>query len=187
MQIIGRYDEVCRRSTVLENALNEDKHTLQIFKEGNILVNHAIQDTHSNIETNIVDTVNQALSLVFDDPYTVSLRISQKGFDYKVPVIDIVLKKDGVEIDKNLMQCVSGGQLVVISIIMRIAFILLNKEHRKILILDESLGALSRITNDDLVSNLERTVKVLYKLSDYFGIQMIVITHTQVGENGVEV
>lgn len=174
-------EKVSSLTTTLEN-LSDD---LQIAKEGIILVNQAVKDTHLSIENNIVSTVNHALSVVFDDPYKVSLQISDRGSDCRTPTISIVLHKDGVEMDKNLLQCVSGGQLVIISIILRIAFILLNKSHRRLLLLDESLGALSRISDGSVDSNLVKAVNMLQKLSEHFDIQMILITHTQVGENGI--
>lgn len=166
------------KAEIFSSAIQKDEAQLQLAKEGSILVSKAIEDTHKCLETSVISTVNKALKLVFDDPYEMCLRVTQRGSASKTSQVNIVLKKNGVEVDKNLQECVCGGQLVVISIILRIAFILLNKEHRRILLLDEALGSLSRVAEDGQDSNLQKAVKMLEKLADAFKVQMLIITHT---------
>lgn len=172
------HDTTKEKLQIYSNVIEKDEVQLQVAKEGSILVSKAVEDTHKCLETSVVCTVNRALQLVFDDPYEMYLRVTQRGTSSKTSQVNIVLKKDGVEVDKNLQECVCGGQLVIVSIILRIAFILLNKEHRRVLLLDEALGSLSRISENEQDSNLQKAVKMLERLSETFKIQMLVITHT---------
>ena len=90
------------------------------------------------------------------------------------------MKKDGIALDKNLTDCCSGGVLTVISIVFRMAFMLLHTDKRRILLLDEALGSLSRQTENDTESSLEKTVQMLKQLANAFDVQMMIITHTGV-------
>lgn len=183
--ILDRFNKIRLLKSALEDKIRifdytiaEDVSKLDMVKEGSILVCKAVEDTHKCLETSIISTVNKALALVFDDPYEVSLRVTQRGTVSKTSQVSLVLKKDGVEVDRNLDECVCGGQLVIVSIILRIAFILLNEDNRRILLLDEALGSLSRVADEGSNSNLHKAVKMLEKLADTFKIQMLVITHT---------
>ena len=59
---------------------------------------------------------------------------------------------------------------------------MLKSDQRRILLLDEALGALSRTVGDSGESNLEKSARMLEKLSDMFGIQMVIVSHTGVGQ-----
>lgn len=166
----------------LEATLSEYEKSLSNLRESSLAVSKAVEDTHRCLETSIVDVVNKALAVVFDEPYEMSLKVSQRGTVSKTTQINIVLSKNGVVLEKNLSESVEGGVLAVVSIIMRIAFLLLKQDNRNILLLDEALGSLSRVPSSTGESNLEKAANMLAKLSDMFGIQMVVISHTGVGE-----
>ena len=196
MSITDRAFSLLRRADKIEWSVNEilkqkerylsNKYDLEtelsILRNSALAVSKAVEDTHRCLESSIVDIVNKALKVVFDDPYEMSLKVSQRGSSSKTTQINIVLSKNGVVLDKHLDESVEGGVLAVISIILRIAFLLLKQDTRKILLLDEALGSLSRVVGDTGESNLEKAAKMLEKLSELFGIQMIVISHTGVGE-----
>lgn len=166
----------------LEATLSEYEKSLSNLRESSLAVSKAVEDTHRCLETSIVDVVNRALAVVFDEPYEMSLKVSQRGTVSKTTQINIVLSKNGVVLEKNLSESVEGGVLAVVSIIMRIAFLLLKQDNRNILLLDEALGSLSRVPSNTGESNLEKAANMLSKLSEMFGIQMVVISHTGVGE-----
>lgn len=166
----------------LEATLSEYEKSLSNLRESSLAVSKAVEDTHRCLETSIVDVVNKALAVVFDEPYEMSLKVSQRGTVSKTTQINIVLSKNGVVLEKNLSESVEGGVLAVVSIIMRIAFLLLKQDNRNILLLDEALGSLSRVPSNTGESNLEKAANMLAKLSEMFGIQMVVISHTGVGE-----
>lgn len=166
----------------LEATLSEYEKSLSNLRESSLAVSKAVEDTHRCLETSIVDVVNKALAVVFDEPYEMSLKVSQRGTVSKTTQINIVLSKNGVVLEKNLSESVEGGVLAVVSIIMRIAFLLLKQDNRNILLLDEALGSLSRVPSSTGESNLEKAANMLAKLSEMFGIQMVVISHTGVGE-----
>lgn len=175
-------DYIRKKKQKSKDSIDTIKSSLALMQEGSILVAKAVEDTHKSLETSVIQTVNQALRLVFDEPYEMSLKVIQRGTVSKTSSVRIVLKENGVEVEKNLQECVCGGQLVVISIILRIAFILLNPDDRRILLLDEALGSLSRVADEQSESNLQKAVKMLEKLSEKFKIQMLIITHTGANE-----
>lgn len=149
---------------------------LSICKEAGIIVSKAVESTQKSIQTSVTDVVNKALEAVFDEPYTVSIEWYTRGKDTKTSQARFVLRKAGVEADRNLLHSIEGGQLALISVILRIAFLSLRKDCRNVLILDEVLASVSK-TSSDGESNIERAEKMLRTISDKFGVQIILVSH----------
>lgn len=179
-KLCWKHEEYLKELDRIDALLDKYNTEVEYAKEGSILVAKAVEDTYRSLESNITDIVNKALSVVFTENYSVEFKITQRGKDSKRTQIGIVLKKDGIALDKNLTDCCSGGVLTVISIVFRMAFMLLHTDKRRILLLDEALGSLSRQTENDTESSLEKTVQMLKQLANAFDVQMMIITHTGV-------
>lgn len=179
-KLCWKHEEYLKELERIDALLDKYNTEVEYAKEGSILVAKAVEDTYRSLESNITDIVNNALSVVFTENYSVEFKITQRGKDSKRTQIGIVLKKDGIALDKNLTDCCSGGVLTVISIVFRMAFMLLHTDKRRILLLDEALGSLSRQTENDTESSLEKTVQMLKQLANAFDVQMMIITHTGV-------
>lgn len=179
-KLCWKQEEYLKELEKIDALLVKYNTDLEYAKEGSILVAKAVEDTYRSLESNITDIVNKALSVVFTENYSVEFKITQRGKDSKRTQIGIVLKKDGIALDKNLTDCCSGGVLTVISIVFRMAFMLLHTDKRRILLLDEALGSLSRQTENDTESSLGKTVQMLKQLANAFDVQMMIITHTGV-------
>lgn len=179
-KLCWKHEEYLKELERIDALLAKYNTEVEYAKEGSILVAKAVEDTYRSLESNITDIVNKALSVVFTENYSVEFKITQRGKDSKRTQIGIVLKKDGIALDKNLTDCCSGGVLTVISIVFRMAFMLLHTNKRRILLLDEALGSLSRQTENDTESSLEKTVQMLKQLANAFDVQMMIITHTGV-------
>lgn len=179
-KLCWKHEEYLKELERIDALLDKYNTEVECAKEGSILVAKAVEDTYRSLESNITDIVNKALSVVFTENYSVEFKITQRGKDSKRTQIGIVLKKDGIALDKNLTDCCSGGVLTVISIVFRMAFMLLHTDKRRILLLDEALGSLSRQTENDTESSLEKTVQMLKQLANAFDVQMMIITHTGV-------
>lgn len=179
-KLCWKHEEYLKELERIDALLAKYNTEVEYAKEGSILVSKAVEDTYRSLESNITDIVNKALSVVFTENYSVEFKITQRGKDSKRTQIGIVLKKDGIALDKNLTDCCSGGVLTVISIVFRMAFMLLHTDKRRILLLDEALGSLSRQTENDTESSLEKTVQMLKQLANAFDVQMMIITHTGV-------
>ena len=179
-KLCWKHEEYLKELERIDALLAKYNTEVEYAKEGSILVAKAVEDTYRSLESNITDIVNKALSVVFTESYSVEFKITQRGKDSKRTQIGIVLKKDGIALDKNLTDCCSGGVLTVISIVFRMAFMLLHTDKRRILLLDEALGSLSRQTENDTESSLEKTVQMLKQLANAFDVQMMIITHTGV-------
>ena len=179
-KLCWKHEEYLKELERIDALLDKYNTEVEYAKEGSILVAKAVEDTYRSLESNITDIVNKALSVVFTENYSVEFKITQRGKDSKRTQIGIVLKKDGIALDKNLTDCCSGGVLTVISIVFRMAFMLLHTDKRRILLLDEALGSLSRQTENDTESSLEKTVQMLKQLANVFDVQMMIITHTGV-------
>ena len=179
-KLCWKHEEYLKEWERIDALLAKYNTEVEYAKEGSILVAKAVEDTYRSLESNITDIVNKALSVVFTESYSVEFKITQRGKDSKRTQIGIVLKKDGIALDKNLTDCCSGGVLTVISIVFRMAFMLLHTDKRRILLLDEALGSLSRQTENDTESSLEKTVQMLKQLANAFDVQMMIITHTGV-------
>lgn len=162
----------------LQDEKKKIEEQVAVRREGSIVVAKAIEDTHRSLETSIVDVVNTAMAIVFPEPYTLSFKLTQRGKETKTSQVLISLKKDGVEIDKHLHRSIEGGMLTIVSLVLRIAFMSLKPDLRKVLLLDETFGAIARKTDADGTSALERTFSLVEKVAKEFGIQMIIVTHT---------
>lgn len=160
----------------VEEELAKLNECLDVCKEAGIIVSKAVESTQKSIQTSVTDVVNKALASVFDEPYTVSIEWHTRGKDTKNTQARFVLRKAGVEADRNLLHSIEGGQLALISVILRIAFLSLRKDTRNILILDEVLASVSK-TPSGGESNIERAEKMLRTIADKFGVQIILVSH----------
>ena len=175
----NKYRFLCeenRKNTVL---LEEKKNELDIMKKSSIVVNTAISDTLSYLQTNITEIANRALACVFEDSYEMNFVVGTRGKKTQTNVVKIELKKDGVCLSRNLSESCEGGVLAILSVVLRVAFLMLRTESRKILLLDEVLSAISRVPDEDdnSNSNLKRATQLIEKISELFGIQCILVTH----------
>jgi DNA repair ATPase RecN len=170
-------ESILNKLQSIDNEIAKIEEQLKICKEASIIVSRAVEDTQKSLQTSVTDVVNKALATVFDEPYEVSIDWYTRGKDTKSTQARFVLKKKGVEADRNLLQSIEGGQLSIISVILRIAFLSLRNDTRKVLLLDEVLAAVSKTKGSDGVSNIERAEKMLRTIADKFGVQIILVSH----------
>lgn len=177
--LMNKYRFICEDNAKNKSLLDKKKEELDMMKKSSIVVSKAVEDTMKFLETNITDIANKALSCVFEEPYELSFIMGTRGKKTQTNTVKIELKKNGVCLSKNLTESCEGGVLAVLSIILRVAFLMLKSESRRILLLDEVLSAVSRVPdeNDDTNSNLKRATQLIEKLSEVFGLQIILVSH----------
>ena len=177
--LMNKYKFICEENRKNRELLDEKKKELDIMNKSSIVTQAAIKDTLNFLETNITEIANKALACVFKDSYVLSFVVSTRGKSTKNTTIRIELKKDGVCLSKNLTESCEGGVLAILSVVLRIAFILLKEETRRVVLLDEILAPISRISDGDSSnnSNLTRAVEMIEILSDMFKIQTIIVSH----------
>lgn len=175
--LINKYNFICSDNEKNQKLLEEKKNELDIMNKSSIVISKAVEDTFKYLEMNITDIANKALATVFDEPYELSFIVGTRGKKTRTNTVGIELKKNGVRISKNLTQAVEGGTLAILSLILRVSFLLLKEESRKILLLDEILSPVSRIQEEDGGSNLKRATALVEKISEVFQIQTILVSH----------
>jgi hypothetical protein len=149
------------------------------MKKSSIVVSKSIEDTMRFLETNITTIANRALACVFEDSYEMDFVMGTRGKKTQTNTVKIELKKDGVCLSRNLSESCEGGVLAILSIILRVAFLMLKSDTRKILLLDEVLAAVSRVPDEDdsSNSNLKRATQLIEKISELFNVQIILVSH----------
>lgn len=174
-----RWNRESLQKRIDDKRIELEKHKLDMegCKEASLIVARAVEDTQKSLQTSVTDVVNKALATVFDEPYEVSIEWYTRGKDTKNTQARFVLKKRGMEADKNLLQSIEGGQLALISVVLRIAFLSLRNDTRKVLLLDEVLASVSKTQSEDGSSNIERAEKMLRTIADKFGVQIILVSH----------
>lgn len=176
--LMNKYRFICEDNVKNKSLLDKKKEELDMMKKSSIVVSKAVEDTMKFLETNITDIANKALSCVFEEPYEMRFVMGTRGKKTQTNTVKIELKKNGVCLSKNLTESCEGGVLAILSVILRISFILLKQDLRRIVLLDEILAPLSKIIDEDgSGSNLTRAVQMIEKLSEVFGIQIILVSH----------
>ena len=101
-----------------------------------------------------------------------------RGKKTQTNTVKIELKKDGVCLSKNLVESCEGGVLAILSVVLRVAFLMLKSDTRKVLLLDEVLSAVSRVPDKEGDgSNLKRATQLIEKISELFNIQLVLVSH----------
>lgn len=175
--LINKYKFISNENYKNKLLLDEKRKELDIMNKSSIVASKAVEDTFKFLQENITDIAGKALSCVFDTPYSIDFVIGTRGQKTRTNTVKIQLKKDGVVLSKNLLQSVEGGQLAVLSVVLRTAFLMLKEDARKILLLDEVLAAVSRVQEEDGGSNLKRATQMIEQLADLFGLQVILVSH----------
>lgn len=177
--VINKYKFIQENNKNNRVLLEEKNNELDIMKKSSIVVSAAVKDTMSYLETNITEIANKALSCVFEDTYEMNFVMGTRGKKTQTNTVKIELKKDGVCLSKNLVESCEGGVLAILSVVLRVAFLMLKSDTRKVLLLDEVLSAVSRVPDkdDNSNSNLKRATQLIEKISELFGIQLILVTH----------
>ena len=176
--VINKYKFIQENNKKNRVLLEEKNNELDIMKKSSIVVSAAVKDTMSYLETNITEIANKALSCVFEDTYEMKFVMGTRGKKTQTNTVKIELKKDGVCLSKNLVESCEGGVLAILSVVLRVAFLMLKSDTRKILLLDEVLSAVSRVPDKEGDgSNLKRATQLIEKISELFNIQLVLVSH----------
>lgn len=155
--------------------INDDIKELQKKQEvGDIalaLAQKVAVQTQEQIRYNIEDIVNLALDTVFPNRYVFKLMFETKRNRTEArPVL-----YDG-EHEIDPLDSTGGGLSDTLAFALRIALLIISK-NRKVLILDEAVGAVSK-------GYRPKMYEIMKRLSTDLGIQIIAVTHD---ENMVEI
>jgi len=153
-----KYEDLNERKTeIVESFVDAAK--------ARVLVQKVAKETLEELSMSVGDIVSQALSAVFQDPYTF--------------IVDFVNRRNKTECDLLLkrgqlvaspMDATGGGVIDVASFALRSTFWMLSDNLRPILILDEPF----KFVSWDLQDYCALTLKTI---SEQLGFQIIMVTH----------
>ena len=177
--LMNKYRFICEDNVKNKYLLDKKREELDTMKKSSIVVSKAIEDTMKFLETNITDIANKALSCVFEEAYEMNFVMGTRGKKTQTNTVKIELKKSGVCLSKNLTESCEGGVLCILSVVLRVAFLMLKSDSRKVLLLDEVLAPVSRVPDEDGSgnSNLKRATQLIERIAEIFNIQIILVTH----------
>lgn len=147
-----------------------NKHTMRLktLESMYSVVRKLSVDIQQSAHNVISSIVSECLAFAYDDPYEFEIDFWENRNKTSARFI---FKRNGRSYDP-LTEC-SGGMLDVACLGLRIAELLLSKKKKtKVLFLDEPFRYLDEKTP-------ERISDLLKKMSDKYGVQLIMITHNR--------
>lgn len=165
--IKGRYDSmVTNREDYTERIEQAKTRTEELSKAIDVLYNFNIW-LNEQAKTRLESITNEALKLIFPDKimtFHVVANQTKKGVSYELNI-----ETDGVTTD--ILDAKGGGVLDIIQTCLRITYLLKMKNRiRQFLLFDEPFKNLDS-------ERVNSAIEWLNRISDIFGIQMLIITH----------
>lgn len=169
--VLSRYDYLKEVERQERKKLSELRKEASAAEEARDVIQKSAREMQTLVKSRIESVVNKCLSAVFDNPYVFELRFLEKRGKTEA---QFVFSRDGLEIDRPLMQ-LGGGVVDVTSFALRVAYVCLKRPPlRKLMVLDEPFSKLRGEKYRNRVKGL------LQSLSDELGIQFILNIDTEV-------
>lgn len=165
--IKGRYDSmVTNREDYTKRIEQAKTRTEELSNAIDVLYNFNIW-LNEQAKTRLESITNEALKLIFPDKimtFHVVANQTKKGVSYELNI-----ETDGVTTD--ILDAKGGGVLDIIQTCLRITYLLKMKNRiRQFLLFDEPFKNLDS-------ERVNSAIEWLNRISDIFGIQMLIITH----------
>lgn len=149
--------------------LRNSQHHLENVKEAQIITQSVAQAIQQKVHHRISGVVCKCLTAVFQDDYGFRIDFVQKRG--RTEAILMLTKGENEIIDP--LNADSGGVLDVAAFALRLSCLVLAKPRlRRVLVLDEPFKNISEEYRDNMRVLLE-------KLSEDFGVQIIMVTHIE--------
>ena len=171
--------KISKKTALLEHCREEIKSVTtdkmeaerkqQIYTEATGWLRDLYEQVQERYHGQIMQIVSYCLKEVFGpDAYEFKIAFLQKRGQVEA---SLIFERDGEPFDP--LQAAGGGVLAVACFALRLAVLYLTKQSvRPIIVMDEPFGQLS-------VEYRERMAALLEELSDQFGFQFILITHSE--------
>lgn len=125
---------------------------------------------HEDLRKRVGDLVTMGLQSVFGPELSFRLLPGVSRGQATIE-FEVVSEYEGEELSSPILEARGGGVAALVGVLLRVVVIALHPDHRrKLLVLDESLGMVSREYHAGVAELLRRLV-------DEVGIQIILITH----------
>lgn len=170
-----QFDQISlKRNMILERIENEKESLSESITEyenclkARSIVQIVAKDTQNKVSVHIGNLVSLALSSVFPDPYTFSIRFTERR---NTTEADLIFSKGENEIDDPLSM-LGGGICDTSSFSLRVALWSLNKT-RPVFILDEP----DKYLHSEIYQ--EKFSEMVKQISEKLGLQFIIVTDQQ--------
>ena len=165
--IKGRYDSlVANRKDYTDRIENANQRIGMLAQSIEVLYNFNIW-LNEQAKTRLESITNEALKLVFPDKsmtFHVVANQTKKGVGY-----ELTIDTDGITTE--LLDAKGGGVLDIIQTCLRITYLLrLKNRQRQFILFDEPFKNLDS-------ERVNTAIEWLNRISEVFGIQMLIITH----------
>ncbi len=155
--------------------LAEAKEHLTFVEEAQQAVQLVAKEIQQHVHKQIANVVKECLDLIFvNEGYGFKIRFDKKR--NRTEAVLILTKNEHEIIDP--LNADSGGVCEISALPLRVACLIMSKPKlRRLLVLDEPFKSLS-------AEYWERTRMLINKLSEDFGIQIIMVTHNPYLQTG---
>lgn len=167
-QAQGSFDEKVRRGKELEEQISQLKRDMLTLDQCGKVFSSLLERSQSQMKDKIEALVSYSLSKVFERDLKFHLIFKEARHQLAVEFMLSSIETGGQPV--RLTESRGGGICEVAGFVLRLLFLLLTKDQRKILILDEPFSWVSEQYMDNLIS-------LIRELSEMSGIQFIVVTH----------
>jgi DNA repair exonuclease SbcCD ATPase subunit len=148
--------------------LKSAKRKLRTASQAQTIIQEVAKLVQNNAHKRICSLVTQCLKLVFDDPYTFTVRFEKKRNKTEASFLFL---RGGDEFDPD--DSIGGGVLDIVSFALRLSSLCMRvPPRRRVMVLDEPFKFVS---ND----KRGRVADMLMMLSEKLEIQFIITTHSK--------
>jgi ABC-type uncharacterized transport system YnjBCD ATPase subunit len=167
----GEAAAVARAGIRAREEAEAHKAQAELLQQAASLLTSVGEERQARAQEQVEGLVTQALRAVFGDGISFAMVQGVKG---NQPVVEFVVRSDyggGQLVETDVLAARGGGMAAVIGFALRLVILLLTPEARRVLLLDESFGMVSR-------SYETAVAEFLREVADRAGVQIVLVTHS---------
>lgn len=180
-QQIGAARVVATTGQRLQGEIADLRTTVELHTQAAAVLTSIGEDRQNQAQRQIEALVTQGLRTIFGDELSFHIVPSVRA---KVPVVDFVIRsalQDGTIVDTDIMDARGGGLAATVGALLRLVVLLLSRDRQDtVLLLDETFAHVS-------AEYQPRLAGFLRELVDHTGIQIIMVTHSDVFAEAADV
>jgi len=172
-QQIGAARVVARTGQRLQAEVAQLRRDVELHTKAAGILTAIGEERQAQAQQQIEGLVTQGLRTIFGDDLSFHIVPAVRN---KVPVLDFVIRStldDGTIVDTDVLDARGGGLAATVGALLRIVVLLLSRTQDTVLLLDETFAHVS-------AEYQPRLAEFLRELVDKTGVQIIMVTHSDV-------
>lgn len=167
---IGEAKHIASEAKLIKVEVSELQETIESLDEAAGILNSYADSRQADLQTKIEALITHGLRTIFGEDLSFHIKQKQQG---KLAAADFVVRStiEGKEFETSILEARGGGVAAVAGFVLRLVLILLRKDVRPILFLDETFAQLSEEYEP-------RLAEFIRELVDKTSVQIVLVTHS---------